>query len=155
MDLDPNEAVERIKYLKEFQFAETRFHFINDHYGLRPGNIHLLMGTSGKGKSTLARSIMLDVARFHKVFFLTSEEEERDVKDRFHLSKTHPDLVKNITHYRDTDLMTGIEPGDVEGFLSVLSWHMLAADSEILFYDNLTASLYYETLTPTMQAKFV
>lgn len=53
---------------------ESDFNFLDKHRGLRPGEIHTLMAFSGDGKSTLTKSIAVELARFSPCLIYLSEE---------------------------------------------------------------------------------
>ena len=47
-------------------FFKTRLNFLGQINGLRPQKFHLVIGTAGGGKSTLLRTILLDMVEILK-----------------------------------------------------------------------------------------
>jgi ABC-type proline/glycine betaine transport system ATPase subunit len=41
--------------------AHSKLGFLNAHNGLRRGSLHLVLGTTGGGKSTLVRTVLRDI----------------------------------------------------------------------------------------------
>lgn len=71
--LTPSE-IEKAEELKVKQDYYSNFNFLNRHFGLRKGSIHLILGDTGKGKSSLVRSIAVENTTKNNVFILLSEE---------------------------------------------------------------------------------
>ena len=42
-------------------YFDTHYNFLKAHNGFRPGCMHMFMGTSHGGKSTLVRSLLTDI----------------------------------------------------------------------------------------------
>ena len=61
--MDGNLEPEEIEVLREMAdkvYFKSHFEFIQSHKGYRPKNVHLFMGESHGGKSTLVRSLVMD-----------------------------------------------------------------------------------------------
>ena len=52
----------------------SSLHVFNDHNGLRPGELHLIVAPSGGGKSTFVRTLIFQLLTASKVFLYLSEE---------------------------------------------------------------------------------
>lgn len=146
INLKPEEREELVRKLKTSHFKESVFDFINDHHGLRKGKTHVLMGTSGTGKSTLTRSALLDMARNHKVMLYSTEEDREDTVAMFHLRNVEPAVAKNITFVHETEILKLCKNNvkDLQAWAGYVKMKMMASFSEILFLDNLTTSCFYD-----------
>jgi energy-coupling factor transporter ATP-binding protein EcfA2 len=125
------------------------YSFLNAHRGLRRGSTHIVMGTPGGGKSTLVRSLVRD-------FIFRKENLELGLS--IQLSEETTDEYKG-------QLVFGMPPADTlmrgaliaeeehtgEDFDYFLDQHR-AISPDLLVYDNLTTSRFYEGATPKEQA---
>lgn len=137
-----------IKDAKTNYFESAGFNFIKDHVGFRKGKKHLLIGTTGSGKSTLSRAICLNVARDKKVFWYSTEETFNDMIKAFHDSEVDDSILKNITFFSEYD-----KEINAKNFIKILSQKIIESESEILFFDNITTSLFYPNGDVTEQDK--
>lgn len=94
--IEPGEYEELKNALYEDITPEIEFNFIRDHYGLKRGKAHMLLGSSGRGKSTLSRSILFQLASKKKVLLCSSEETMHDTKMLFVKSRFTNKLIDNI-----------------------------------------------------------
>jgi len=140
----PGEQEQRKLATKSFQFKPSGFSFLDDHYGLRRGVRHVLMGASGKGKSTLARSILLAYAKNHKILLYSSEETESQTRDMLSQIKGSADISPNISFLCEKQLVEDVETNDVKRWAEIVKAQIKINDCEIMFFDNLTTSDFYE-----------
>lgn len=132
------------------QKAESRFKFLNGHYGLRPGLAHGVLGTPGSGKSTLVKSILADTAERLKCLAYLTEEEIKEYQGKLDILKCNMD---NVVFLREKDIDTNNFPS-LDSLLMYLFEEFLGAGIQALFWDNLTTSKIYEALKPNMQGYF-
>lgn len=124
----------------------THFNFLKQHNGLRNGKLHVFLGTTGAGKSTLTRTLICDCLSNLKgsknAGIWLSEETVQDFKlefsrsgyeqctDNFILtSELYPEIRKRIT--------------TPESFLNVVSKFIEKFKLKLLFLDNITTSFSY------------
>ena len=134
-------AKERLKENAQVM-CKTDLNFLKIHNGLRPGNIHLVMGLSGGGKSTFMRTMINDTWKNKKphqrlsVWF--SEESEND----FSTMIARTEIGENVFKTKALDFFS-----EVDHELSIKemaqSLKELAKKSAVLFFDNLTTSSFY------------
>lgn len=146
-------AEEEREYLKEQR--QTHFHsgfgFLNSHNGFRRGAIHLIIGNTSGGKSTLVRALVRDII-FHpkndaQLGLWLSEESINDYK--LMLSKGMPSSEKLLKTevFSEIDEQCAIED-------TLFKWlDMVRPD--VLIYDNITTSRFYLDKRPEAQANFV
>ena len=127
------------KGLKETHFY-SRFDFLKEHYGIRPGNIHGILGTMGSGKSTLFKAIIRDCSKYNKSLVLLTEETPLEY------SNTIPDY-ENI---EDGNLMfineNDIEPrfkSNIQSFYDYLEMKIFESGCDVFFIDNITTGYMY------------
>ena len=149
-------AVINGKELKEIReenqhvYIQSDFKFLMAHKGLRPGCLHLLLGTSGSGKSTVVRKIIVETAKQYPVLLWLSEEDREDFLVA--ISKNYPgqDIAENIIIISEQDQCDSVTPAQLwDIFLEALRTHK----PKSVFFDNITTSAMYEGLRPSEQGK--
>jgi KaiC/GvpD/RAD55 family RecA-like ATPase len=140
---------ERIADLKTFKFSKTGFSFLDDHYGLRPGSTHVILGTAGKGKSTLTRSIAKRLIENHKVLLVGTEESKPEVEVQLCLmdfNAYHTEKNLFYIHEREDLEITPSTTMNVADWLAKIEGLMDSSGCEIFIYDNITCSFLYEQI---------
>jgi hypothetical protein len=112
------------------------------------------MGTSGQGKTTIARSVMTDIAKHHKIFFYGSEETLEQTQAMFSLRGTENEVLKNFFFCHELDIKKECN-GDVNEWLRLLELKIMNERCEVLFFDNITTSCFYDGAKPDVQSKVV
>lgn len=148
ISFEDGEREKLLDSIKNFELPETRFSFINDHKGLRPGKRHVLLGTTGTGKSTLTRSLVLDLALKTKVVLYSTEETLEDTKTMFAMRNVSDEILKNIEFIFEGDIQQQMKASGLSD--SLVEWKRLMAikilnsKSHVLFFDNITTSSFYD-----------
>lgn len=131
-----------LRAVANWVYFKTDFKLLKSHKGFRSGRTHLFLGTTGSGKSTLVRSILIDLFKNNpdkKALIILSEESTEDFKSA--LSETEFDFHSGVN-------MTVLSEED-QNFNSTQEYiqHLRLLISElkpnVLFFDNLTTSLLY------------
>lgn len=143
-----------LKTLGSLTQIRTELDIFKSHNGLRPGNLHIVMGSTGSGKSTFIRSLILDHLRNNKtknLLLYLSEETIEDLK--YELALTDHDFTQGSNLYVVSEFEEKLESEDqvlrcfVEKFKSL--------NIKTFIYDNITTSRFYNDLTPKEQSMFV
>ena len=113
----------------------SQFSFLKDHKGLRKGQYHLFLGTTGSGKSSLVRSIICELASWHKVAFLSTEENHNDFKWKLGKSDLEDYDKKNIEFFMEDD-----DYPDIDTYFTMLENFLVMIKAEVLVFDNFTTS---------------
>lgn len=154
---EEGEREKLIAGLKTNHFKPTRFRFIEDHMGLRPKCRHVLMGTSGIGKTTLTRAILVDYATNHKVLLYSSEEDEIQTKTMLALNNVPDEVIKNIVFFSEKTMLKELALGadDHKEWARHIEVQIRNEACEILFFDNITTSSFYDGRTYPQQEAFL
>jgi KaiC/GvpD/RAD55 family RecA-like ATPase len=142
--IDEDQRQKRIDENEFRYFPRSRFSFINVHKGFRPGCMHVLLSTTGAGKTTMARSILADVASERKVLWYSTEETHEQFETQLAYSNLHN--TNKIRFVSEQTLMDRIDNkyDDVAGFMHQFDWAIDEVNPDIIFFDNITTSLMYD-----------
>jgi predicted ATP-dependent serine protease len=145
------EARELQKELKEVYFT-TDVGFLKAHNGLRRGNLHMVLGTTGGGKSTLIRSLINDficIARNNNfgMGLWLSEETIKSYKTQLSCGVYMVDELARVQAFSEMDL----DENDNDS--SFFEWVEITKP-DILILDNITTSRFYEGQSPSAQFSF-
>lgn len=136
--------------------AQTRFGFLREINGLRTGGITGILGTTGSGKSTLTKTMILDTAKSEKVFVWLSEEEA--VQYMMSMVLLGEEINRdNIVFFMEQDIDEQ-ERARLKSPLAVLKFikeRILESESRFVFFDNFTTSGLYSDFTPSQQSEIV
>jgi hypothetical protein len=136
------------KSTREVHFS-SKLGFLNAHNGFRRGCLHLLIGTTGGGKSTLVRTILRDLI-FNKendahIGIWLSEETVSDYKAQIAAGMpSHERLLK-------TEAISELDVNASE--MMLIEWLEMVRPDVVLF-DNITTSKFYMDKRPAEQAAF-
>jgi len=135
------ESKERNIQRKEMIYFPSTMNHLRDHNGFRPGELHVLVGLRGGGKSTLFRSWIAEcLANAKRVFVRLSEEKSRDYQD---------EIIESIGRVIDVDGMENLKTDselelnfDQHGAQYFDDLRMIVQNfrADILFFDNFTTS---------------
>lgn len=137
------------------QHINTDIGFLNQHKGLRPGKLHLFIGKSGGGKSTIFKTVFCDFMTANpnmKAGVWYTEEDEEDFLAQFVELPNYPTLLKasqnkrlqyysEIDHYKshyDEALTNKQMIQKIEEIMNVV---------DVFFFDNLTTAEAYSSGT--------
>jgi KaiC/GvpD/RAD55 family RecA-like ATPase len=138
---------DRLKRIEEFDVCETSFDFVNDHYSFKKEKLHLLIGTTGSGKSTLTRSLLMDIAKHHKVLFWSTEETKEETLDMLSVRGVQGEFLKNIRFLEEDILINeaNLSLKDVPELIRIIATEVINNGAEIIFFDNITTSQFYQS----------
>lgn len=142
------EREELEKKQNEVHFPST-LGFLNAHNGLRRGSMHLILGTTGGGKSTLIRTILRDLvfckeSEFHVSLWLSEEEVEAYRTQVAYGLPSHDRLLNTSAFSELSD--------DVSEKM-FFEWIEFNAP-DVLIMDNITTSKFYNDKPVAEQGKF-
>lgn len=143
--LDEDKFAERRRANESFEFMESRFAFLADHYGFRKGCFHVLLGTTGSGKSTIMRSLLVEMLEAgKKVLIYSCEEMVEDFETSFSYLSA-PVSTKTLRVFHESDMLqrTGGSK-NIKKFVDQLEMAIAEFGADILIFDNITTSDYYE-----------
>lgn len=133
---------------KKIHFS-TNLPFLSAHKGWRRGNLHIFLGTSHGGKSTLLRTCLVDALSSNsgktRVGLVLSEESKLDFLTEFNHSGKMGEILDRLFIVSEQD--------HPEKFSNAKDWfHQVKkmcdlGQIDILFFDNLTTAAMYEGAT--------
>lgn len=154
-----NLSLANVKIESEKSSIESKFNFIKAHRGYQPGHLHLLLGRTNKGKSTLILSLIAEsVLNGHNCILYISEGLKHEIREGIEAiirikredSERH---LKRVTLVND-------EYFSVDEITNPARWvnkfFNLAyrTKSELVFFDNFSTSPFGDS-SPEIQASFV
>lgn len=154
MKLNLESAKMKAELATQVQY-ESGYNFLKKIYGFRRGKIHIILGETGAGKSTLIRSILRDFLVCNagcSVLTWLSEETFDDFEEQigFHttLNPAHLERVEVVSE-QDMSLKS------VHDWFNRLKFHIDEQCSDLVILDNLTTSQFYSALNsnPDQQGK--
>lgn len=113
--------------------------FLVNINGWRPGCVHVLLGTTSSGKSTLVRSIIHDILTNNdavKISLFLSEESSDEYSLELYKAFRNLDFKKRVNIYSEQDVLD-------KNKSSQLLEKAFSDDSQLVVYDNLTTSMVY------------
>lgn len=141
------------KYNSSFILGKTGFNFIDEHFGLRPSNVHVLLSGTSAGKTSLARSLVTNLSKTNKVLWYASEETVDAWKLRFP-DNNRPN-IENVKFIAESDLRPMIKSGVVKDPLVFLEMQIESFGATVLFFDNITTSTFYNDKKINDQSNFL
>lgn len=139
--LNLEESKKRNVERKELIYFPSEMNHLRDHNGFRPGELHVLVGVRGGGKSTLFRTWILEsLFNGKRVYIRLSEEKSQDYQD---------EIVESIGRVMNVDEMTNLKTDselelkfDQHGsqYFDDLKMLVMNFRADILFFDNFTTS---------------
>lgn len=151
LGFDEDEISKRKLENETFYSERTGFKFHDDHFGLRPGCFHTLLGPAGKGKSTLIQSLILKWAKTQTVLLYLTEEDRKAIETKFAMMEPNPYYLSTKLHLVfEQELMKATSPDYAEGFIRLLDAKLRSSAAKVLVLDNITTSAFYERINNTM-----
>lgn len=136
------ESLQRNLERKNNIFFPSTLNHLRDHNGFRPGELHMLVGVKGGGKSSLFRSWIAEALfNFKRVYLRLSEEKAQDYQDEIieNLARASfkVDGMDNLKTDSELDLRYD-EHGNQ--YFDDLRINLRNFAADILFFDNFTTS---------------
>lgn len=143
---------ELIKDSKVWHFSSA-LNFMDEHMGFRKGKVHLLLGSTGCGKSTMVRTLILDCIMSEKEYLTgvyLSEETEVDFYTELGATDVMDECYQKLHVISEQDKPANNPKLFMEHLVS-----MAEAGCEIIFLDNITTSRAYENARPNEQGNII
>jgi SpoVK/Ycf46/Vps4 family AAA+-type ATPase len=142
IQLSESQAIKRIEEHRTVH-NKTSLSYLREHNGLRPKNIHLLLGMPSGGKSTVRNTILFDYLASNqdkKIFLWLSEEsEEAFLNDLSYNMDQKKNFERIVFHSEQDSLITS--KGE-DSFLNFKE-SIIKSQCNLLVFDNITTSRLY------------
>lgn len=126
-------------------YIPTKFGFLLQTSGLRPGCLTGLLSTSSAGKTTLVRSIAVETAKDGIVFNWSTEETPKEYKLGLARQSLSESVLNNIKIFSETTITDKKKDSiSAKDFLDVMEDKILTTRPTLIICDNLTTSIIYE-----------
>lgn len=138
------------KQQMETYFA-SKFGFLNSHRGFRKGSVHLIIGNTSGGKSTLIRALTGDLmfhpenSKVHLGVWLSEETVEQYQAQLSMGQESNEALLRTEAFYE-------LSSPDVTE-VTFNNW-VKTVKPDVLIIDNITTSKFYMDKKPDVQAQF-
>jgi len=132
---------------KDQKYFKTRFNFMKSHNGLRPGKVHMLIGATGCGKSSLMRAMAIDCALDSKTMIHLSEENDRDYAYAINVQLNNKEILDRIAIYSEKHVNSKLGLGSLDEWFHMMECRIDAFEPDVLFIDNLSTSHLYISLS--------
>lgn len=141
-----------IEEYERSDYGYTSFSFLNDHLSLRKGKRHLLIGTTGTGKTTLTRSVIFQLAKGARILWYSTEETLDDMI--YMMTKASFDSEhRNKIHFRHETQASKWCDETGQDLGKYFSHEIAKTKCDVIVFDNLTTSKFYNK-TPESDVKF-
>lgn len=145
LSFDKEEIRQRVEDNQSFFLPECGLSFVDDHFGPRPGCLHTLLGSTGRGKSTLVQSLIVAWGSKAKMLLYLTEESFDRIEAKLALKDEDVSYLTSKLHLlHENNVLNTIKPDQVKQLLRHLSDSVVETESKILIIDNLTTSQFYE-----------
>lgn len=136
--------------------VKTRFNFLQEINGLRTGGITGVLGTTGSGKSTLVKTMIIDTLKDERALVWLSEETSVDyMMSMIMLGEEikRDNLAFFVEQDIDQDERQRLKTP--QAVLKFIQDRIIESESRFVFFDNLTTSGLYSDFTPSQQSEIV
>lgn len=97
---------ERIRVIEESRRVYTpdiKLQFVQAHQGFKDGFTHLILSSTGSGKSTLTRTVLFEALKNYRVFWYSTEETYEEFREYCASSEIPNKLLKNLFFKRECE----------------------------------------------------
>lgn len=140
---------------KRVFFFKSGIPFVKNHYGFRPGKMHMVLSRTSGGKSTLMRTLIADVLKFNptkKIGVILSEETETEFF--VELTEGRTDLESQVEKISCLEELA-LRKFSIDEYLQKMQSFIVENEIDICFYDNITTSYFYDNRPPKEQSDYV
>jgi len=114
---------------KRVYLPQINLEFSKAHRGYKPGFTHLILSSTGSGKSTLTRTILFEALKNYRVFWYSTEETFEEFREYCANSGIPNELLKNLFFKRECD---------EESIIDVAARVSVENSCDLFIFDNYT-----------------
>ena len=135
-------------------YLKSRFQFLKKQDGLRPMCLHVLLGTAGSGKSTLSKTIILDVAKEERVLIWLTEESKNDFLLGYLKLPGARESLANLAFVEEESLSDRYTQ-NWDGIVTMVNIAIDTHKPALFVMDNITTSVVYESMKIAEHNEFI
>lgn len=152
IDATMHESMRELEILKKLNYEfKTDYGFLKTHYGYRPGKIHMAIGLTSAGKSTLVRGMIRDIyknnSQLTRVDLWLSEESCSDFLLEIASLDISNEARRSIRIFSENEMPKRTTYDEIFE-------HIKSDPPAILFIDNITTSQYHMNSSHEKQGEF-
>lgn len=145
LGFDKEELQRREGENRNFFIPATGLSFVDDHYGPRPGCLHTLLGSIGRGKSTLLQSLIMGWGTKAKMLCYLTEESFERLETKLAIKEDDVSYLTPKLHLlHEQDALKLMDVRSATMFVEYLRDQLIRTEAKILIIDNLTTSQFYD-----------
>lgn len=136
-------------------YFKSNLNFLKSHGGLRPKCVHTFLGPTHAGKSTMGRTLVLDILINNencKLHIHLTEETRLQYLTELSRSGVSVDIMNRLTISSEQD---GNAIRGINDSWEYFKQSITESEAEIVILDNLTTSEMYADQRPHTQTRFV
>ena len=122
---------------------QSRFRFVMDHKGFRPNALHGIMGTTGCGKSTIAKAMVADLLDAGKnVLVWLSEENPIAYQVKIQSALKNKENIECLSFFEEPSITKQLGK-DHDKFLKFFEQFLIINKPDFVVIDNITTGEFY------------
>lgn len=136
-------ALEKLAGRHQITLWGSRFEFLRCTAGIRPASLIGLLGTTGTGKSSVAKAIVADCAMEAPLFLWLNEETPEEYAVGLQRAKANLNR-ENIIMFHEDQLSASVKK-DLDQILFCVFESIIQAGVKLVILDNITSSCLYDS----------
>lgn len=138
------------------KYFSSHIPFLMEMGGINKGKLHVLMSGTHAGKSTMVRTILVDlvnnIKEDEKVLVYLSEESVSDFLKQLSYAEYNTLMAHNIKFDSEIPEKGVLSPS--ENYHKLVN-HMESGNYDVVIFDNITTSSFYTDLKPGQQGEII
>ena len=145
--------LERCRLIEESEtvYINSKFEFLKEIKGIRPEKFHLILSTTGAGKSTLIKSLLRELLTKVKVHLWLTEESIKDLNLSIARGAFTELMLKNLTV--DSEESDELKPIKGRALLDYFENRVRETKAHVVLLDNISTSSFYMNERPDAQGE--
>ena len=145
--------LERCRLIEESEtvYINSKFEFLKEIKGLRPEGFHLILSTTGAGKSTLVKSILRELLTKVRVHLWLTEESIKDLNLAIARGAFTDLMLRNLTV--DSEESNELKAIKGKALIDFFENRVRETKAHVVLLDNISTSSFYMNERPDAQGE--